>query len=80
MLILGTKITFFLSHKVQRDLIAIETWCKLWNININEDKTHANYFSHRLRFPEVHLTLNGRKIFFINHVKYLGVIFDKRIT
>jgi hypothetical protein len=30
--------------------------------------------------PEAHLTLNGRNIPFINHVKYLGVIFDKRIT
>jgi hypothetical protein len=26
------------------------------------------------------LTLNGRNIPFINRVKYLGVIFDKRIT
>jgi hypothetical protein len=30
--------------------------------------------------PEAHLTLNGRSIPFVNHVKYLGVIFDKRIT
>jgi hypothetical protein len=29
---------------------------------------------------EAHLTLNGRDIHFANHVKYLGVIFDKRIT
>jgi hypothetical protein len=29
---------------------------------------------------EAHLTLNGRNIPFINRVKYLGVIFDKRIT
>jgi hypothetical protein len=30
--------------------------------------------------PEAILTLNGRNIPFINHVKLLGVIFDKRIT
>jgi hypothetical protein len=47
---------------------------------INEDKTQAIYFSHRRRPPETHLTLNGRNIPFVNHVKYLGVIFDKRIT
>jgi hypothetical protein len=29
--------------------------------------------------PEVHLTLNGWNIPFVNHAKYLGVIFDKRI-
>jgi hypothetical protein len=37
---------------------------------INEDKTQAIYFSHRLRPPEAHLTLN---------VNYLGVVFDERI-
>jgi hypothetical protein len=49
-------------------------------IKINEDKTQAIYFSHRLRPLEAHLTLNGRNIPFVNHAKYLGVIFDKRST
>jgi predicted transcriptional regulator len=65
---------------MQRGLSAIETWCERWNIKINEDKTQAIFFSHRIRTPEAHLTLNGRNIPFVNHVKYLGVIFDKRIT
>jgi uncharacterized protein YdgA (DUF945 family) len=34
----------------------------------------------RLRLPKDHLTLNGQNIPFVNHVKYLGVIFDKRFT
>jgi hypothetical protein len=38
------------------------------------------YFSHRIRAPESLLTLNGRNIPFVNNVKYLGVIFDERIT
>jgi hypothetical protein len=38
------------------------------------------YISHRRRPPEAHLTLNGRNIPFVNHVKYLCVIFDKMIT
>jgi hypothetical protein len=50
-----------------------------WNIKINEEKTQAIYFSHRFRPPEAHLTVNGRNIPFVKHVKYLGVIFDKRI-
>jgi hypothetical protein len=33
----------------------------------------------RLRPPEVHLTLNGRNIPLVNHVRYLAVIFGKRI-
>jgi hypothetical protein len=36
-------------RKLQRGLSAIETWCECWNINVNEDKTQAVYFSHRLR-------------------------------
>jgi hypothetical protein len=48
--------------------------------NEDEDKTQAIYFSHRLRPPKYHLTLNGWNIPFVNHVKYLGLIFYKRIT
>jgi hypothetical protein len=51
-----------------------------WNIKLNEDKTQVIYFFHRLRALEAYLTLNGRKIPFDNRVKYLGVIFDERIT
>jgi hypothetical protein len=54
------------------------TSCERWSIKINEGKTQAIYFSHRLRSPESHLTLNGQNIPF--RVKDLGVIFDKRIT
>jgi hypothetical protein len=38
------------------------------------------YVSHRLRPPEAHLILNGQNIPFVNHINYLGVIFDKRTT
>jgi hypothetical protein len=65
---------------IQRGLSTTEIWCTRWNIKINEDKTQAIYFSHRLRPPEAHLTLNEQNIPFVNHVKYVGVIFDKRIT
>jgi hypothetical protein len=43
-------------------------------------KSQAIYFSHRLRPPEAHLTLNGQNISFVNHAKYLCVMFDKKIT
>jgi hypothetical protein len=44
-----------------------------------ELRVMMNYLS-ILRLPETRLTLNGRNIPLVNHVKYLGVIFDKRIT
>jgi hypothetical protein len=58
----------------------MSAWCERRNIKINEEKTQAIYFSRQRRPPDSLLTLNGRKIPFVNNVKYLGVIFDKRIT
>jgi hypothetical protein len=40
----------------------------------NAHEKHARYNRRTV------LSLNGRNIPFVNHVKYLGVIFDKRIT
>jgi hypothetical protein len=58
----------YVIRKLQRGLDEIETWCERWNIKINEDKTQAIYFSHRIRTPESLLTLNGRNIPFVNNV------------
>jgi hypothetical protein len=52
------------------------TWCKRWNIKINEDKTRAIYFNHRNRPPDSLLASNGQNIPFVNSVKYLGVIYS----
>jgi hypothetical protein len=54
--------------------------CERRNIKISEDKTQAIYFSHRRRPPESHLTLSGRNILFVDSIKYLCVIFDRKIT
>jgi hypothetical protein len=50
------------------------------NIKVNEDKTEAVYFSHGCKLVKAHLTLNGKNIPFVNQIKNLGVIFDRRIT
>jgi hypothetical protein len=70
----------FVVRKLQRGLSSMETRCERWNIKINEDKTRGIYFSRSLRQPGSHLTLNVRNIPFVNSVKYLGVIFDKKDT
>jgi hypothetical protein len=58
----------------------METWCEHWNIKINEDKTQGNYSYRSRRPPQPHRTLNERNISFVNGVKYLGVIFHKKVT
>jgi hypothetical protein len=55
-------------------------WCECWNIKINEEKTRGIYFSHRHGPLKSHLTPNGQNIPFVNSIKYLGVIFGRRIT
>jgi hypothetical protein len=59
---------------------SMSAWCGRWNIKINEDKTQAIYFSHQRRLPDSLVTLYGWNIPFVNSVKYLSVIFDKRMT
>jgi hypothetical protein len=70
----------FVLRKLQRGLGSMETWCERWNIKINEEQTQGIYFSRRCGPPESHLTLNERNIPFVICVKYIGVIFDRRIT
>jgi hypothetical protein len=48
----------FVVRKLQRGLNLMETWCKRWNIKINEDKTQGVYFSRGRRPPESSLTPN----------------------
>jgi hypothetical protein len=70
----------FIIRKFQRGLSSMEVWCVRWNIKINEDKTRGIYFSRNRRPPESRLTLNGKNFPFVNNAKYLGVIFDRKIT
>jgi hypothetical protein len=58
----------------------VKSWHKYWNIKNNEGKTQVIYFSTRIRVPENVLQLNGRDLTFVKNVKYLDVIFDRRMT
>jgi hypothetical protein len=70
----------YVLRNLQGGLNAMEAWCERWNIKINEDKTWAVYFPRRLRLVEACLKLKGRNNLFEKDVRYLGVIFDRRIT
>jgi hypothetical protein len=67
-------------RKLKHGLDLMVASCECWNIKINEDKTRAIYFSHQRAPPKSLLTFNGQNIPFANNVKYLSVIYDKRIT
>jgi hypothetical protein len=67
-------------RKLERGLSSMKAWRERWNIKINEDKTRGIYFCRSRRPPESRLTLKGRNIPFVNSVKLLGVIFEKKDT
>jgi hypothetical protein len=67
-------------RKLQHGLNSMAEWSKRWNIKINEDKIQVIYFSLRIRPPESFLTLNGQNMPFVNNVKYLCVVFNRKIT
>jgi hypothetical protein len=70
----------YVLRKLQRGLTSVGSWCERWNIRINEDMTQAIYFSRRNRLPETSLTFSGRNMPFVNNIKYVCVIFDRKIT
>jgi Reverse transcriptase (RNA-dependent DNA polymerase) len=54
-----------------------------WKIKINSTKTEAFYFTRRraLRFiPDSTIDVNGLSVPWESQVKYLGLIFDKKLT
>jgi len=55
-------------------------WCERWNIKSMRVCTQAICFSRRRGPVKAHLTLKGRNIPFVKDVKYLGVIFYRKIT
>jgi hypothetical protein len=70
----------YVLRKIQRGFDSMAAWCKHWNIKINEKKTRAIYFTRRNRPPDSPRKLYGRNIPFVNSLKYLGVLFDKRMA
>jgi hypothetical protein len=70
----------YILRKLQHGPSSKAAWCERLNIKFNEYKTQAIYFSHRIRSPEPLLKLSEQNIPSVNSVKYLSVIFDKKIT
>src|SRR5579872_5089558 len=52
-----------------------------WKIKINPAKTKAIFFTRRRTLlPERRLSLHGEQIDWVDQVKYLGLIFDEKLT
>ena len=66
------------TRNVQKNLNSLASWCDLWGFKINLDKTVAVLFTHRR--GGCYLEINDERIKMENHAKFLGLIFDAKLT
>jgi hypothetical protein len=71
--------SFLFSESCSEVSVLLRCGVSAWNIKINEHKTQVVYFLIDLVTLRL-IIFKGRNIPFVNHVKSLGVIFDKRIA
>ena len=65
---------------MQKNLNKIAAWCDLWGFKINIEKTAAVLFTHRIDKIETPLSISRRPISVEKTAKFLGVIFDSKLT
>ncbi|CAG2219008.1 unnamed protein product [Mytilus edulis] len=68
-----------LTKKMQETLNNISAWSKKWGFKISKTKTIGVIFGDRHVYS-VNLMLDNQPIKFQNHVKFLGLIFDRKLT
>ena len=67
---------------LQQDLLKLAMWCAKWRIKLNPNKTKVIIFSRSLlaRKAELNLKLYGETLKIYLQVKFLGIIFDSKLT
>lgn len=74
-----SSTTIEASSLIQDQINTLQTWLNYWNIKVNEQKsTHVTFSLRRDDCPAI--VMNGSQIPKSNHVKYLGMHLDSRLT
>ena len=70
------------ANLLQQDLLKLAMWCAKWRIKLNPEKTKVIIFSRSLlaRKAELNLKLYGETLKIYPQVKFLGIIFDSKLT
>ena len=70
------------ANHLQQDLLKLAMWCAKWRIKLNPEKTKVIIFSRSLlaRKAELSLKLYGEPLKIYPQVKFLGIIFDSKLT
>ena len=77
----GRNLTFIFSE-LQKQINAISKWCNKWGFKINEDKTVVMIFTRKsvTKYSNLGIKINGKTLNIVDKVKFLGLIFDSRLT
>lgn len=67
-------------NRLQTAATKVNKYCQKWRIKLNPAKSETIMFTKRRPAGYSNVTLNGNQIEWSSHVRYLGVILDKRLT
>ena len=67
-------------HKVQDTLNCIAEWSNRWGLMVSGNKSSCVVFSKRRVPPFVNFTINDQEVNQCNSVKFLGMVFDSKLT
>ena len=65
---------------VQSSLDGISAWCKKWGFQLSNSKSVAMLFTRKRKIGTLSLNIDGNPVTFASTFKYLGVIFDTKLS
>jgi ribonuclease HI len=77
---MGHRSVEVLQKKMQLSMNAIQDWCNKNGFKISINKTNAVLFSKRNNLAGIKIKIGKEKIKMVNEVKFLGVIFDSKLS
>src|SRR6218665_49385 len=77
----GRNLTFIF-RELQKQINATSKWCNKWGFKINEDKTVVMIFTRKTvaKYSNLGIKINGKTLNIVDKVKFIGLIFDSRLT
>jgi len=68
---------------VNTEIKQVSTWLKLNKLSLNASKTELIFFHskrHALKYDNISIKFNGKKLSPVDHIKYLGMYIDKYLN
>ena len=70
----------FLAKQIQKGLDDLSKWCHNWGFKISAPKTVGMVFTRKTSTPALSLSLEGNRIKLDHVTRFLGLIFDSRLS